>query len=338
MVDRITPANTAGPRGRGARAHRDRRRLAGGRRAVHAVGARGRLRRRPSRVRGRRCADGRRRRTVRADEAPAPQRRTPDALLRGVPPRVPAVADATRDPLVDSLLRAYMQTEGRPSSHRFPASTSTSTSTRSSNGFATTRSGTPSPGCARSRRTASRSGWCRWYGSGSPPVVRSTSPPRSSPPGPATRRVSTRTVSPSTWSTVGPSNSRRSPRRAAGPGAFVGVRDLFGDLVDEPRFMDPTHARWNPCGRTGPERRSRTCSATADARSTAPSVPKLPAERAETPRRACRNFPPSVRWMRSIVHSTPLRARSAADIRPLGGWFRHARRGVLSRSASGGQS
>ena len=56
---------------------RCRGRLAGGVRAVHAVGGRGPLRQRPAAARGRRRAGRRRRRAVRADEAAAAQRLAP---------------------------------------------------------------------------------------------------------------------------------------------------------------------------------------------------------------------------------------------------------------------
>ena len=77
MVDRITPGDhRRRPRG-GARALRRRGPLAGGLRAVHPVGARGRVQRRAAAVRGRRRAGRRRRRALRADEAAAAQREPP---------------------------------------------------------------------------------------------------------------------------------------------------------------------------------------------------------------------------------------------------------------------
>ena len=64
---------------------RDRRRVAGGRRAVRPVGAAGPLRRRPPRTAGRRGAARGRRGAVRADEAAAAQRQPPGARV----PRAP---------------------------------------------------------------------------------------------------------------------------------------------------------------------------------------------------------------------------------------------------------
>ena len=89
MVDRITPRTTDEDREELEAAHGHRRRLAGGLRAVHAVGARGPVRGRPPAVRGRRGAGRRRRRALRADEAAPAQREPPGHRLPRLPRRVP---------------------------------------------------------------------------------------------------------------------------------------------------------------------------------------------------------------------------------------------------------
>ncbi len=86
--------------GRAGRAVRRRGQVAGGVRAVHAVGARGRLRPRPSAGRGRRGAGRRRRRAVRADEAAAAQRQPPGAVLPRLPRGLPAGARRLPGPAV----------------------------------------------------------------------------------------------------------------------------------------------------------------------------------------------------------------------------------------------
>ena len=88
---------------RGARAVRDRGRLAGGLRAVRAVGAGGRLRPRPPPLRGRRGAGRRGRRAVRADEAAAAQRQPPGAVLLRPPGRVPPRARGRAGPAVRAV-------------------------------------------------------------------------------------------------------------------------------------------------------------------------------------------------------------------------------------------
>ena len=74
--------------------------VAGGRRAVHLLGARGRLLRRQTAVRGRRRAAGRRRDALRADEAAAAQRQPPKPLLFRVSRRLPAGARRRGRPAV----------------------------------------------------------------------------------------------------------------------------------------------------------------------------------------------------------------------------------------------
>ena len=88
MVDRITPVTTADDIEQLRSPLRYRRPLAGGIRAVHAVGSRRRIpARRASLGRLRRTAGGRRD-AVRADEAPAAQRQPPGAGVPGLPRRV----------------------------------------------------------------------------------------------------------------------------------------------------------------------------------------------------------------------------------------------------------
>ena len=74
--------------------------VAGALRAVHPVGARRRLRRRPAAAGRRRRADRPRRGALRADEAAAAQRQPSGAVLPGLPGRVPARARGHHGPAV----------------------------------------------------------------------------------------------------------------------------------------------------------------------------------------------------------------------------------------------
>ena len=130
MVDRITPATTDEDRADDRRAVRHRRRLAGGLRTVHPVGAGGPLQPRSAAVRGRRGAAGRRRRAVRADEAAAAQRQPPGAVLLRLPRRLPAGARRRPGPAVRRLPARLHGPRGHPDpAPRCPASTWTPTST-----------------------------------------------------------------------------------------------------------------------------------------------------------------------------------------------------------------
>ncbi len=105
MVDRITPVTTPDVIAVLRRRIRRRGPVAGGCRAVHVVGARGRLLRRPAAVRGRRRAARRRRDALRVDEAAAAQRQPPVPVLLRLPGRLPVGA----------------RRGGRPAVRRIPA-------------------------------------------------------------------------------------------------------------------------------------------------------------------------------------------------------------------------
>ena len=81
MVDRITPVTTPDVVAVVQNEFGVDGSVAGGRRTVHVVGARGRFLRWPPAVGEGRCADGRRRHAVRVDEAAAAQRQPPKSLL-----------------------------------------------------------------------------------------------------------------------------------------------------------------------------------------------------------------------------------------------------------------
>jgi hypothetical protein len=115
------------------------------------------------------------------------------------------VHDAAQDPVIAEFLRLSP----------CQASTSSNTSTHCWSGSPTPTSVTPSPGCAPSRPTGSRSGSCRWCVTTSAPGARCGWPRRPSRAGRATPRASTRTASRSRWSTGSPSHWYRWPARSA---------------------------------------------------------------------------------------------------------------------------
>ena len=117
------PQFDGGPHHAGHHARRHRRAegrvrrggpVAGGGRAVHLLGARGRFLRRQATVGGRRRAAGRRRHAVRADEAAAAQRQPPKPVLFRVSSGYRLVHDAAGDPLFAEFLMRYMDTEATP--------------------------------------------------------------------------------------------------------------------------------------------------------------------------------------------------------------------------------
>ncbi|MEH3156778.1 MAG: mannitol dehydrogenase family protein [Gordonia paraffinivorans] len=151
-----------------------------------------------------------------------------------------AVADATRDPLIDSLLRAYMQTEGRPSLPPVPGvDLDEYIDTLVQRFFNDAIGDTVARLCAESSDRIPQ-----WM----VPVVRERLAAGGS--------VDICAAVIATWTRYAEGvDEDGAPidvvdRRAEqltplardsrdDPTAFVGVRDLFGDLVDEPRFMEP---------------------------------------------------------------------------------------------------
>ena len=103
MVDRITPQTTDEDRAELSRRFGVEDQWPVLWRAVHAMGARGQLRRRPAAARGRRRADRVRRRAVRADEAAAAQRQPPGPVLSGLPGGIPARARGHDGPAVRTV-------------------------------------------------------------------------------------------------------------------------------------------------------------------------------------------------------------------------------------------
>ncbi|GAA1893297.1 mannitol dehydrogenase family protein [Williamsia serinedens] len=151
-----------------------------------------------------------------------------------------AVADATRDPLIAGLLRAYMQTEGRPSLPPVPGVDLDEYIDTLIERFSNDAIGdTVARLCAESSDRIPQ-----WM----VPVVRERLAAGGS--------VDISAAVIATWTRYAEGvDEDGTPidvvdRRAEqltplardsrdDPRAFVGVRDLFGDLVDDPRFMDP---------------------------------------------------------------------------------------------------
>ena len=241
MVDRITPVTTPDVIDVAGNGIRRRGPMAGRRRAVHLLGARGRLLRRPAGVRGRRRAARRRRHALRADEAAAAQRQPPEPVLLRLPGRLPAGA----------------RRRGRPAVRRVPAASTWIRRRR--------RRCCPCPGIDLPRLQADgdralrqprrarhhRPAVLRVVGPhpevaaarhpGEPRVRRARSgcPRPPSPAGPATPRASTSRASRSTSRISSRNPWCRSPsRNSRHPTAFIENTAVFGDLADQPRFVE----------------------------------------------------------------------------------------------------
>ena len=85
--------------------------------------------------------------------------------------------------------------------------------------------------------TGSRSSYFLWFSTSS--STAETSPWQSprSPPGRGTWRAWTSKAGRSTWSTGAGRSSNRVLRQRSDPGALLALRDVFGDLSDQPQFV-----------------------------------------------------------------------------------------------------
>ena len=214
--------------------------VAGGGRAVHVMGARGRLLRRPATAGGGRRAAGRRRDALRVDEAAAAQRQPPEPVLFRVPGRLPVGARrggrsaVRRIPARIHGFRGHADAQAGAGHRPARLQAHADRAVRQPR-----RARTPSCGCASARRTASRNGCCRSCGRTSPRVVRSGCRRPPLPAGRDTPRASTSRAKPiDVQDQLADTLVPLARSQHEHPTAFIENTEVFGDLASQPRFVE----------------------------------------------------------------------------------------------------
>jgi hypothetical protein len=172
------------------------------------------------------------------------------------------VHEVAQDPLFADFLLAYMQDEGSPTLPPVPGVDLDGLPPRAGGPLLERPgAGTPSPGCARRARTASRRGCSRWCGRTWPPAGPCGCRPRSSRAGPGTPRASTSRASRSRSSTGCANRSwppPRGTRRTRWPSC--GTARCSATSSTTRASSSRTRGRSTTCTAWARGRRSRRCS------------------------------------------------------------------------------